>query len=407
MPSSSSLPNAAPRIRLWLLLALTAVLVVPGHAYAYDVWAWLEARFDNMATETVASDKHTFTVEEIARGLESPWSMAFIPDGRIFVVERPGRIRIIEEGKMLEEPLTGVPEVFYAGQGGLLDIELHPDFDQNNFVYLAYSVSNEQGQATRVSRYTLTEQGLTEEEIVFPGFFVDDDRYKHFGSRIVFGEDGMLYITLGERGRKHQAQELGSLLGKTLRLTDTGDIPEDNPFVGTQGARPEIFTYGNRNAQGLAVQPGTGLLFAAEHGPSWTDAPGGGDEVNIYEKGKNYGWPVIHHRETREGMVAPLLEYTPAIAPSGACFYTGDAFPEWQDSFFFANLVGKKIVRVALDGRSVLGQEFILEDAFGRLRDVEQGPHGHLYVLTSNTDAYGPGDPHGDRLLRLVQAQGN
>ncbi|TVM19710.1 PQQ-dependent sugar dehydrogenase [Oceanidesulfovibrio indonesiensis] len=408
MPHPPVSSKKASHFRIWLALSLAAaILAFPGPAEAYDVWSWLKARVDGNAAETIESDEHAFTVEEVTNGLESPWSMAFIPDGRIFVVERPGRIRIIEEGRMLDEPLTGAPEVFYAGQGGLLDIALHPEFENNRLIYLAYSVSNEQGQATRVSRYTLTEQGLTDEEVVFPGFFVDDNRYKHFGCRIVFGEDGMLYVTLGERGLKEQAQELDSLLGKTLRLTDTGDIPEDNPFVDTEDARPEIFTYGNRNSQGLDVQPGTGLLFASEHGPSWSDAPGGGDEVNIYEAGKNYGWPVIHHRETREGMVSPLLEYTPAIAPSGACFYDGEAFPEWRGSFFFANLVGKNIVRVALNGREVLGQEFLLEDAFGRLRDVEQGPHGHLYVLTSNTDAYGPGDPQGDRLLRLVPAREN
>ncbi|MFW5735632.1 MAG: PQQ-dependent sugar dehydrogenase [Oceanidesulfovibrio sp.] len=407
MPYHHSLWNDSLRLCAACAFVLAISMAAPAQAGAYDVWAWLEARFDDAGVETMQSEEHVFTVEQIVDGLESPWSMAFIPDGRIFVVERPGRIRIIREGKMEPEPLAGVPDVFYAGQGGLLDIELHPDFEQNRLVYLAYSVASEDGQATLVSRHTLTDTGLTNEEIVFPGFFVDDDRYKHFGCRIVFGADGMLYMTLGERGRKDQAQELDSLLGKTLRLTDTGGIPKDNPFVDVEGARPEIFTYGNRNSQGLAVQPGTGMLVATEHGPSWTDAPGGGDEVNIYEAGVNYGWPVIHHRKTREGMVAPLLEYTPAIAPAGACFYSGDAFPDWRGSFFFANLVAQKLVRVAFDGRDVLGQEFLLVDAFGRLRDVEQGPQGHLYVLTSNTDAYGPGDPQGDRLLRLVPAQGN
>jgi glucose/arabinose dehydrogenase len=388
-----------------VLVAVCAVLGLSASACTYDVWAWLQARFDATGPAPMSSEAHAFAVEEIVDGLESPWSMAFIPDGRIFVVERPGRIRIVEDGAMRPEPLAGVPEVFYAGQGGLLDIELHPDFAENRLLYLAYSVASDEGQATRVTRYTLEGDALMNEEIVFPGFFVDDDRHKHFGSRIVFGADGMLYVTLGERGQKERAQDLDALLGKTLRLTDAGGIPPNNPFVDTSGARPEIFTYGNRNSQGLAVQPGTGLLVATEHGPSWTDAPGGGDEVNIYEAGNNYGWPVIHHRETREGMVAPLLEYTPAIAPAGACFYTGDVFPEWRGSFFFVNLVGEKVVRVAFDGPTVLGQEFLLEGTFGRLRDVEEGPRGHLYVLTSNTDAYGPGDPQGDKLLRLVPAQ--
>ncbi len=342
-----------------------------------------------------------FRVETVAEGLISPWAIEFLPDGRMLVSERPGRLRVFIEGRLLEDPIAGVPEVAYRGQGGLLDIADHPDFEQNGWIYLAYTVFGAEDMMTRISRFKLTPDGLTDQKIIFEGV-PGSGKAKHFGCRMVFDDQNRLYFTLGERGQGYRAQDLTQLNGKTLRINDDGSIPEDNPFVGREDARPEIYTYGNRNSQGMAIQPSTGLIWQTEHGPSWNDAPGGGDEVNIIEAGNNYGWPKIHHEQTQEDMLAPILEYTPAIAPSGCCFYTGDLFPQWQGDFFFANLVGEAVYRIDVDGREVLGQEVMLKDKYGRLRDIEEGPDGHLYILTSQTDAYGPGREGGDRLLRLV-----
>jgi glucose/arabinose dehydrogenase len=254
---------------------------------------------------------------------------------------------------------------------------------------------------SRISRHRLEVNELVDEDIVFPGF-PGSRKAKHFGCRIRFLPDGTMLFTLGERGEGKRSQDLRDLNGKTLRLNDDGSIPDDNPFVDRDDARPEIYTFGNRNCQGMAIQPETGRVYQAEHGPSWNDAPGGGDEVNLILPGLNYGWPVIHHEQTREGMVPPMLEYTPAIAPAGACFYTGDAISEWTGDFFFTNLRGKRLIRVELDDGKPVAEEHLLVDRFGRLRDVETGLDGHLYVLTSQTDAYGPGRRGGDRLLRIV-----
>lgn len=380
-----------------LFLCLAAL---PATTNAYDLAAWLMARIIPEKVERLDSGD-IFRVETLTEGLESPWAVVPAPDGRIFITERPGRLRIFENGQLRPEPVAGVPRVHYRGQGGLLDLVLHPNFAKNRWLYLAYTVNTEGGAMTRISRFRETSEGLTEAEVIFSGV-LGSQRAKHFGCRMAFGTDGRLYFTLGERGEGERSQDLMDLNGKTLRLTEDGAVPPDNPFVGRSNARPEIFTYGNRNSQGMAVQPETGYIFQTEHGPSWNDAPGGGDEVNVMVAGGNYGWPVVHHRETREGMISPLLEYTPAIAPAGAAFYTGDRIPQWKHNFFFTNLVGRMLVRVALDGAEVKGQEFLLEDEYGRLRDVATGPEGGLLVLTSDTDAYGPGRAKGDRLLRIV-----
>jgi len=278
---------------------------------------------------------------------------------------------------------------------------LHPDFASNRFVYLAYTVDSDAGLMTRIARFKETPEGLKEMKLIFQGF-PGSDKPKHFGCRMAFGLDGKLYFTLGERGEGKRAQDLMDLNGKTLRLNEDGTLPSDNPFAERKDARPEIFSYGNRNSQGIAVQPGTGHIFQTEHGPSWNDAPGGGDEVNIIISGGNYGWPVVHHRDSKEGMIAPLLEYTPAVAPSGAMFYTGDLFPQWKNDFFFATLVSRKLVRVKFHDQEPLEQEFLMEGQFGRLRAVAQGIDGSIFVITSDTDAYGPGRKQGDRLLRLM-----
>ena len=368
---------------------------------AYDMLSWLKARMGPEEIPFLDNEGESFRVETVVSGLESPWAVVSSPDGRLFITERPGRLRIVLDGKLDPHPVAGVPQVYYEGQGGLLDITFHPEFSQNRWVYLAYTVKNEKSGMTRVSRFTLTPEGLAELKVIFPGF-PEGHKPKHFGCRIRFGVDGKLYFTLGERGEGQRAQDLMDLNGKTLRLNDDGTIPKDNPFVDRKDSRPEIFSYGNRNSQGMAIQPESGAIFQTEHGPSWNDAPGGGDEINIIIAGGNYGWPWVHHRQTKEGTISPLLEYTPAIAPAGAMFYTGDVFSSWKGNFFFTNLVGRKLVRVKLDGQKPVGQQFLLKGEYGRLRDVAQGPDGFIYVITSDTDAYGPGRPEGDRLIRLV-----
>jgi glucose/arabinose dehydrogenase len=389
------------RLTLFAGMVCSLVLLQPDAGTCYDLAAWLRARVAPASVPVVRSSQGKYKAEVVLEGLESPWAIVPAPDGRLFITERPGRLRIVQNGRMRSAPVPGVPRVSDQGQGGLLDMALHPGFATNRLIYLAYTMDSDAGLMTRIARFRETPDGLKEMKLIFPGF-AGSDKPKHFGSRMVFGRDGKLYFTLGERGEGERAQDLMDLNGKTLRLNEDGTLPSDNPFIGHQNARPEIFSYGNRNAQGMAVQPRTGHIFQTEHGPSWNDAPGGGDEVNIIIAGGNYGWPVIHHREGREGMISPLLEYTPAIAPAGAMFYTGDLFPQWENDFFFATLVGQKIVRVKFKNLEPLEQEFLIEEQFGRLRAVAQGVDGSIFVVTSDTDAYGPGRRQGDRLIRLL-----
>ena len=339
-----------------------------------------------------------FRAETYVTGLEVPWAIAFVPDGRMFITERPGRVRVVENGQLRPQPLLTLNDVETTGESGLMDITIHPDFSGNRFVYLSYAYQAND-LYVRVVRYTETSAGLTDPKVIIERL---PAAQFHAGCRIRFGPDGKLYITTGDATRKELAQQLNSLAGKTLRLNDDGTVPADNPFTMQSGALPEIWSYGHRNAQGLAWQPGSGLQFQTEHGPSGSDAPGGGDEINIVERGKNYGWPVVHHQESDPAMVSPLLEYTPAVAPGGCTFYSGNQFPQFQGNFFFANLRGECIIRVQLDGRRVVAQERLLEKLYGRIRDVATGPDGAIYFSTSNRD--GRGNPAGtdDRIMRLV-----
>jgi glucose/arabinose dehydrogenase len=257
----------------------------------------------------------------------------------------------------------------------------------------------------RVVRFREMGTALADRRVIIEG--IPAAQY-HAGTRLRFGPDGKLYVTTGDAAQRQLAQQLDSLAGKTLRLDDDGTVPPDNPFVNQQGARPEIWSYGHRNAQGLDFQPGSGLMFQTEHGPSGFDGPGGGDEVNFVERGKNYGWPLAHHRETRAGTEPPLLEYTPALAPASGMFYNGPAFPQFRGNFFFGNLRGECLVRVVLDGRRVVSQERLLEKQYGRIRDLAEGPDGAIYFSTSNRDGRGNAAKDDDRILRLVpQAKEN
>ena len=337
-------------------------------------------------------------METVIPNLEVVWSIVWAPDGRMLFTERPGRVRVFENGKLRTEPLFVVPDVEPRGESGLMSIALHPQFAANHLLYLSYAY-NTDGQRVRVVRYRETPSGFVDRKVIIEDI---PAAQFHAGCRLRFGPDGKLYITTGDATQRELAQQLNSLAGKTLRLNDDGTVPNDNPFVGQANARPEIWTYGNRNGQGIDFQPGTNLLWETEHGPSGFDGPGGGDEVNILERGKNYGWPVIHHRATQAGMESPILEYTPACAPASGMFYRGAMFPQFKNNFFFGCLVGTRIIRVVLNGRQVVSQEDLLKGRYGRIREIAEGPDGFIYFSTSNRDGRGTPAKDDDRILRLV-----
>jgi len=352
--------------------------------------------------ETATSTEHR--VVTIAEGLEHPWGMAFLPnDEGILVTERPGRLRLVRGDRLEPEPISGVPQVFAQGQGGLLDVALHPDFVQNRLVYLSYAKPGPQGAATTaVARGRLDGVGRL---VGLEDVFVADawgTTERHFGSRIVFDGQGKLFLTIGDRGEMERAQDPQDHAGTTLRLNDDGTVPQDNPFVGRADARDEIFTWGNRNAQGMVVHPETGDIWQNEHGPQ------GGDEINRILPGRNYGWPEYNfgdHYDGRSipdprpgiGMELPLHHWTPSIAPSGLTIYTGDAFPQWRGDVFSGALVERHLNRVRFDGDRVVEEERLLEERGERIRDVRTGPDGRIYLLV---DA--PSAP----LLRLEPAGG-
>lgn len=329
----------------------------------------------------------------VVDGLEIPWSMAFLPNGDMLVTERPGRLRLVSDGVLHPDPIVGVPSVRAQGQGGLLEVALHPDFAATRWVYLTYSKPNADANAatTALARARLDGHELVdlEELLEIDGWSAGGN---HFGSRLVFDPDGYLFMTMGDRGARpepgdlenHPSQDLSTLQGKIIRLNDDGSIPADNPFVSTPGVRPEIWSYGHRSPQGFALDPATGDLWETEHGPQ------GGDELNLIEPGRNYGWPVIgygvqyggdriHDSVAREGMEQPVHYWVPSIATSGLVIYSGDAFPEWRGSALVGGLAGQTLVRVGLENGRSTGEEMLLE-GHGRIRDVRQGPDGFVYI---------------------------
>ena len=345
-----------------------------------------------------------FRVETVAANLEIVWSIVFAPDGRMFFTERPGRVRVFEKGKLRHAPFFTVPDVEPSGESGLMGMTLHPQFAENHFLYLAYAYQDDGNKQVKVVRYRETSNALTDAKMIIEK--IPAARF-HAGTRLRFGPEGKLYITTGDALNQSQAQDLKSIGGKTLRLNDDGSIPADNPFVNQKNARPEIWTYGHRNAQGMDFQPETDLMFQTEHGPSGIDGATlfkrtGGDEVNIVEKGKNYGWAKISHGMKREGMETPLVEYSPAVAPASGMFYRGKLFPEFYGNFFFGALRGEAIIRLVLDKRIVISQERLFEKTYGRIREVTEAPDGSIYFSTSNRDGRGTPAKDDDRILRLV-----
>ncbi len=335
-----------------------------------------------------------YHVEVVATDLRVPWSIVFTPDGRLLFAERPGRVRVIKDGKLEPEPLLTLPDVDNSGKLGLMGMTLHPEFERNHWLYLAYAYKEGAGQRVRVVRYQETSQTLSERKVIIEDIPAATN---HAGCRLKFGPDAKLYITTGDADKPELAQRLDSLAGKTLRVNDDGSVPRDNPFVTQKDARTEIWSYGHRNSQGLDWQFGSNLLFESEHGPN------GGDEINIVGRGRNYGWPVIHHKETSAGMEMSLLEYTPSIAPSCALFYQGSALPQFRGNLLVACLRGECILRVVLDGSRVVSQERLLEKKHGRIREVAQAPDGTIYFSTSQHDPpEGQPRPGFDQILRLV-----
>ena len=326
---------------------------------------------------------------DVARGLEHPWGLAFLPDGRMLVTERPGRLRLVGKDGTLSEPLSGVPKVQVGGQAGLLDVALSPAFAQDRLVYLSFAEPGDGGASTAVARGRLGERGLDGTQVIWRQLPKVEGR-AHWGSRLVFRGDGTLFVTLGDRfAQRDRAQDLGVTIGKVVRINADGSVPKDNPFVGRDGARPEIWSYGHRNVQAAALDA-KGQLWTVEHGAR------GGDELNNPQPGRNYGWPIITYGidysgarigvgTARSGMEQPVYYWDPVIAPSGAVFYSGEAFPDWRGDLLVGSLVPGRLVRMKVaDGRVTQEERYVIEPG-ERVRDVRQGPDGLVYLLTDHS----------------------
>tara|TARA_B100000929_G_C15478031_1_gene410197 strand:+ start:137 stop:1300 length:1164 start_codon:yes stop_codon:yes gene_type:complete len=360
-----------------VLIALSLLIAAAGPE---DSWAQIHR-----------STLHDYRVVTVATDLQNPWGIAFLPGGDILVTEKAGRLRIVREGRLLPDAVPGVPEVLAQGQGGLMDVQPHPDFATNRLIYITYSkpYTDLEGARTVLIRGIFQNDALTNIDELFSAQAVGRG---HYGSRIAFDGNGYVFITAGDRQAPsrgdlyaHPAQDLSNHHGVVVRLHDDGRIPTDNPFVGTAGALGEIWSYGHRNPQGLAFHPMTGDLWANEHGPQ------GGDELNVVLPGRNYGWPVIgygvnygsgttiHEGTLKEGMESPKHFWVPSIATSGLMIYTGDQFPAWRGNIFVGGLGGEQLARLTIDGQTVLNEETLFQ-RMGRIRDVRQGPDGYVYL---------------------------
>jgi len=372
------------RVSMWSIMAAVMLLSLSTEAQA----------------ERFGTEFHDVEVSVVTDGLSHPWGLAFLPGGDILITERGGTLRVVRDGKVLRDPVAGLPPIDQHGQGGLLDVTLHPDFAENRLVYLSYAGRGDDGYSTEVLRGRLEGDALTNVEVIFRAAPRTDGK-RHFGSRLLFGRDGKLYVSLGDRGDRPSAQDLSSHNGSLLRLNPDGSVPADNPFVGRDGAQPEIWTYGNRNMQGMALRA-NGQIWTHEHGPQ------GGDEVNLMRPAVNYGWPVITNGrnygigtkigegEEKPGMAQPAHTWVPSIAPSGMAFYNGDAFPAWKGDLFVGSLKFGLLVRLTLNGDEIVAEERMLDDAYGRIRAVAEGPDGLLWLLT---------DERNGELLKLTPAK--
>ena len=376
------------RVRALLFGTLLAAAFLAGPVAARDL--------------IVRTEAGSVKLTEVASGLQNPWSLAFLPDGRMLVTERPGQMRIVGRDGSVSAPIAGVPEVHARGQGGLLDVALSPNFADDKLIVFSYAEPTAGGARTAVARARLDAEGLRLEDVrrIFAQN-EDPSGNHHWGSRLVFARDGTLFITLGDRFHsRERAQALDSHLGKVVRIAIDGSVPADNPLIGRSDARPEIWSWGHRNVQGAALHPQTGELWTHEHGPQ------GGDEINRTRAGLNYGWPEVTYGreyvtgrkigagEAREGVEPPVLQFTPSIAPSGMAFYTGDVFPQWKGNLFVGALKFQLVARVVLEGDRVVHEERLFTELGRRIRDVRQGPDGHLWLV----------DETEGRILRLDPA---
>jgi glucose/arabinose dehydrogenase len=342
----------------------------------------------SVLAQTVQSEKQSFRVVTLTQGLQHPWSLAFLPDGRLLITERAGRLRIVQKDFTLDpKPISGLPKIIAGGQGGLFDVVLHPQYSKNGWIYFAYSEAGKGGWGTALARGKLVGHQMTDVQVLF-SMEPKTRSNQHFGGRIVFDEAGYVYLTLGDRGEMARAQLLGDHAGSIIRLHDDGRVPKDNPFVNTAEAKPEKFTLGNRNVQGVAIHPKTGEVCTHEHGPQ------GGDEINIIKPARNYGWPIITHGvnygtgtkigegTAKAGLEQPLYVWVPSIAPSGMAFYKGNAFTNWNNNLFIGALRAETLVRIELSGDKVVHEERLLKGSIGRIRDVRLGPDQFIYLLT-------------------------
>lgn len=383
---------------LFIALPLTLIALCVGYVGIFGLSS-LANPGPKLPGQTIA--EADLEVETFADGLESPWGMAFLPDGRMLVTEKPGRLRIVSKSGKVSKPIKGVPEVYADGQGGLLDVALDPNFKKNSRIYLSFAEldeANAEKNSTAVLRAELKGKSLRNTVVIWRQE-IKTESFGHFGSRLVFDRDGYLYVTTGERYfAMKDAQKIDNTHGKIVRITTDGAPAPGNPFLGNDLGLDEIYSYGHRNVQGAALHPETGILWAHEHGPR------GGDELNLITAGRNYGWPVITYGidydmtkisdlTQKSGMQQPVHYWVPSIAPSGMIFYTGDRYEGWKGSVLIGSLMHMRLVRLELEGNDVVRETQMLSDIEERIRDVEQGPNGYVYLLTDNEEG---------RVLKLV-----
>lgn len=365
----AAMKNKTPFSGIWQARALVAMTVL-------GTLVTLESPF--VSAQTTARNP---SARVILSDLERPWAVVTSPTNEIWITEKEGRIKIFNSGYKLQSTLTGFPDLAVYGEGGVLDLAFHPDFVRNRQIYVAYSVvdPNQPGNhLTQINRFEVQNGSLTNRKIILNG--PSSNAGTHFGCRLAFDSSGFLYASFGERRLWTLSQDPNVLHGKIVRLTDDGRIPRDNPTPGSP-----IYSLGHRNPQGLEFDPRNGRLFSSEHGPSGYDAEGGGDEINEVVRGGNYGWPVYHHRNNAPGFIAPIAEYTPAVAPSGIAFYTGSRIPKWKNSLFVATLRGQTLLRLEIDTNGqVTSEERLIERRHGRLRDVATSPNGTLLVISES-----------------------
>jgi glucose/arabinose dehydrogenase len=369
---------------------------------------FVNCRMSSTREEYVKPDQNTgmkkdtleksYEVKLVADNLYVPWSIVFTDPDRILITERNGKLRIIQDGILSEKPLKVFEEVSSNGEEGLMGLALDPDYKENKFIYLSYAYDGSDKMSVKVVRYKDEGDKLSDEKTIMDG--LPAERY-HAGCRLRFGPDGKLYLTTGDAGERKLAQDINTLYGKILRINPDGTIPTDNPFPDNP-----VWSYGHRNPQGIDWYPGTNILYSTEHGPSGFDGPGGGDEVNIIVRGGNYGWPVVSHKESKEGMISPVLEFTPAIAPASGMFYRSDSIPQFKNNYFFGCLRGSGIMRVEIDKNDpsrIISNEMLAEVNFGRIRDIAQGPDGAIYFSTSNRDGRGSIREGDDKIYKIIR----